>query len=310
MVAPTAERPYHTLITSGMSDLPMTTPAGADLPRYAELIISLPPEWRLTQEAFNDERNYWPIRLLKTLARLPHEHETWLGFGHTIPHNGDPAEPYAKNTELCSRLLSQPQLIPEPALGITVDDEKTIWFYSVVPLYRDEMEFKLKKGSDALFKLLEVHEVNEVLNIRAGVFARNGAGCSDVGVSCSAAEKAGDRRSPKGSAPLGALTPLCAPEYGTTAPRRNTRRCCPSDDWSSSVCVGLSGRPLNIADHATQVAVERNDVAETYVRKRMKQPGVPDNQSGEPDDNAGIQPASLARARSSAFRSNPSLVSR
>ena len=166
MVAPTAERPYHTLITSGMSDLPMTTPAGADLPRYAELIISLPPEWRLTQEAFNDERNYWPIRLLKTLARLPHEHETWLGFGHTIPHNGDPAEPYAKNTELCCALLSQPQLIPEPALGITVDDEKTIWFYSVVPLYRDEMEFKLKKGSDALFKLLEAHEVNEVLNIK------------------------------------------------------------------------------------------------------------------------------------------------
>jgi hypothetical protein len=166
MVAPTAERPYHTLITSGMSDLPMTTPEGTDLPKYAELILSLPPDWPLTKEAFADGRNYWPIRLLKTLARLPHEYETWLGFGHTVPNNGDPAEPYAENTKLCCALVYQPLLVPEPALALKIDDEKTIWFYSVVPLYEEEMNFKLKKGSGEFFKRLQRQEVNELLDIK------------------------------------------------------------------------------------------------------------------------------------------------
>jgi Suppressor of fused protein (SUFU) len=166
MVGPTAERPYHTLITSGMSDLPMTTPDGTDLPKYAELMLSLPPDWPLTQEAFADDRNYWPIRTLKTLARLPHEYQTWLGFGHTIPNNGDPAEAYAENTELCCALVYQPQLIPESALGLKIDDEKTIWFYSVVPIYKEEMEFKLKKGSEALFKRMMAQNVNELLDIK------------------------------------------------------------------------------------------------------------------------------------------------
>jgi Suppressor of fused protein (SUFU) len=166
MVAPSAERSYSTLITSGMSDRPMKTPEGAGVPQYAELILSLPPSWPLTDEAFKDERNYWPVRMLKTLARLPHRYETWLGFGHTVPNNGDPAERYAENTELCCALLYQPQLIPEPALELKIDEEKTIWFYSVVPLYQEEMDLKLKKGSEALFKLLDAHDVNELIDIK------------------------------------------------------------------------------------------------------------------------------------------------
>ncbi len=46
---------------------------------------------------------------------------------------------------------------------------------------------------------------------------------------------------------------------------------------------GLTGRPTYIAEHASQVAQEWEDVGETYVRRRMKEMGVPDNQIGEPD---------------------------
>src|SRR5262245_45453724 len=82
-VQPTAERPYHTLVTSGMSDRPMTVPAGAEEHRYAELMLSLPADWPLSSEAFQDDSNYWPVRLLKMLARFPHEYDTWMCFGHT-----------------------------------------------------------------------------------------------------------------------------------------------------------------------------------------------------------------------------------
>ena len=68
MVEPTPEKNYYTLVTSGMSDRPMNAPAECGELRYAEIAISLPPDWPLTQEAFADENNYWPLRWLKILA--------------------------------------------------------------------------------------------------------------------------------------------------------------------------------------------------------------------------------------------------
>jgi hypothetical protein len=43
------------------------------------------------------------------------------------------------------------------------------------------------------------------------------------------------------------------------------------------------GRPANIALHASQVAQEWEDVGERYVRKRMEELGIPENQIGQPD---------------------------
>src|SRR5688572_2295375 len=63
VVSPTLEFPFARLVTSGMSDLPMTLPDGVDAPRFAELTATLPAYWRLEQEALEDEAWYWPIRL-------------------------------------------------------------------------------------------------------------------------------------------------------------------------------------------------------------------------------------------------------
>src|ERR1044072_8556897 len=42
---PSPRRNYYTLVTSGMSDLPMHVPPEAEDQRYAELMICLPPDW-------------------------------------------------------------------------------------------------------------------------------------------------------------------------------------------------------------------------------------------------------------------------
>ena len=44
----------------------------------AELAIALPKDWKLDEESLKDERWYWPIGLLKVLARLPISGDTWL----------------------------------------------------------------------------------------------------------------------------------------------------------------------------------------------------------------------------------------
>ena len=46
---------------------------------------------------------------------------------------------------------------------------------------------------------------------------------------------------------------------------------------------GVTGRPADIAEHASQVAGEWEDVGERYVRKRMKELGIPQDQIGQPD---------------------------
>ena len=153
IVEPSDTRPYYTLVTSGMSDRPMTVPEGADEYRYAELLACLPPTWKMSQEDFKDDRNYWPVRWLKMLARMPHAYDTWLGMGHTVP-NGDPAEPYAAGTKLCCMMLLPPPLFDEEFMTLGLPD-RVINFYQMVPIYRQEMELKLKEGLEGFIEKLE-----------------------------------------------------------------------------------------------------------------------------------------------------------
>ncbi|QPF71544.1 suppressor of fused domain protein [Roseateles sp. DAIF2] len=160
VVKPSPAFPYVRFITSGMSDLPMTVPEGAEVPRYAELMMTLPADWKTDQASFEDESWYWPIRLIKGLARLPHKHATWLGFGHTVP-NGDPAEPYAPNTALCGALVLPPVSVPPAFRSLDIPGVKTVSFYAVVPLHAKEMEFKLRAGVNRLLERFDRKGVDD-----------------------------------------------------------------------------------------------------------------------------------------------------
>ncbi|MCH5596516.1 suppressor of fused domain protein [Niabella ginsengisoli] len=173
-VKPSKQFPFQTLVTSGMSDKPMSVPAGFDLEeyRYAELCILLPENWILeglndqtNKDNITDEKNYWPIRWLKTIARFPHEYNTWLGYGHTIP-NGEGAAPFAENTAFGCMIL-----MPSLSLGgrfytLKINREKTIHFHCLYPLYKEEMDFKLKEGFDALLQKFDLFNVTDIVDIK------------------------------------------------------------------------------------------------------------------------------------------------
>jgi hypothetical protein len=163
-VPPQPERDYHTLVTTGMSDRPMTVPAGAEDFRYAELVIGLPREWPLSEGAFQDERNYWPVRWMKQLARFPHEYQTWLAPAHTVP-NGDPPQPFAPNTGFCCWLLWPPALTAEEFVELKIDEHKTVHFMALIPLYEEEMQLKLSEGVDPLIDRLAEAGVTELLDV-------------------------------------------------------------------------------------------------------------------------------------------------
>ena len=148
VVPPSEERDYCTLVTMGMGAHRMNVPE--ELAEYklerAELAIALPADWKLDQESMKDERWYWPIRLLKGLARFPIECETWLGCGHTM----DNEEPFAGNTKLCASILIEPQNAEDGSEVCVLPGGEEVNFYQVIPLYEDELNYKLEHDADAL----------------------------------------------------------------------------------------------------------------------------------------------------------------
>lgn len=148
VVPPSEERDYYTLVTMGMGAHRMNVPE--ELAEYklerAELAIALPGNWKLKHEDLKDERWYWPIRLLKTMARLPIASDTWLGFGHTMDNEDD----FAKDTKLCAAILTGPQDTEDGSEVSILPSGEEVNFYQVIPLYRDELEYKLAHDADAL----------------------------------------------------------------------------------------------------------------------------------------------------------------
>lgn len=170
-VKPTQKFPFHALVTSGMSDKPMTVPVGSESHKYAELCILLPDNWVIDgtsfitmEEAFKNENNYWPVRWLKTIARFPHEYDTWVGHGHTIP-NGQNADPFAENTEFGCIVLLPSLSLGTNFFNLKVNEQKNIHFYCLYPLYKEEMDFKLKKGCNALLDKFEKFQVTDIVDI-------------------------------------------------------------------------------------------------------------------------------------------------
>ena len=148
VVPPSGDRDYYTLVTMGMGAHRMNVPE--ELAEYklerAELAIALPRNWKLKREDLKNERWYWPIRLLKALARLPIASDTWLGFGHTM----DNEEDFAKDTKLCAAILTGPQDTEDGSEVCILPSGEEVNFYQVIPLYRDELEYKLAHDADAL----------------------------------------------------------------------------------------------------------------------------------------------------------------
>ena len=164
-IKPTPERNVHTFVSTGMSDLPMSAPEGSEGSKYAELLVTLPAEWPVSEDDFKNEKNYWPIGALKWLARFPYEYETWLWSGHTVPH-GNPPGPYHPSTRFVGAIIAPPVTVSPEFLSFRCSPDKEVSFFSVIPLYPEEMDLRLRKGSDALFDLFAKSGVNEIIDIQ------------------------------------------------------------------------------------------------------------------------------------------------
>jgi len=157
------DRPYHILLSCGMSALPMKVPSDIDSSPYAEVMILLPKEWNLDYDSFEDERNYWPIRLMKEIMILPHPDETWLGFGHTFGHEDD--DEFAERIGFNSVMLANSMELSDDFTHIELDSDEVVTIFTLIPLYKEELEFKKQNGATALLERFDQFGIEEIVKV-------------------------------------------------------------------------------------------------------------------------------------------------
>ena len=137
------ERDVYTLVTSGMSDLEMSVPAGVKAPRRCELIL------------YCSEPKPEYIETMRFLAHFPHNQKTWIGSGHTVP-NGNPPAPLWGSSVLDTILFIPPivkrdQTLPDELIL----DGEAVHFLWMVPLTTPECNLKLAKGLNSILDLFQ-----------------------------------------------------------------------------------------------------------------------------------------------------------
>ena len=158
MLPATEEDPYLKLVTMGAGAYKMNVPSELKDYKleYAEYVILLPKDWNIDS---GDEKDYWPTRALKDIARLPINSNTWLGYGHTVQADVE-GKPYAENTGLNNIMLVNAVSTKGDPMRLTMSTGKVVNFYLLLPIYQDELEYKMEDGADALVDLLLENEAD------------------------------------------------------------------------------------------------------------------------------------------------------
>jgi hypothetical protein len=163
VILPSPTQPYYSLLTSGMSDLGMQGARGPV--KLAEVCLSLPSDWPISKNDMEwaTPEYFWPIAVLKQVARYPHLHGTTLSRNHTIGSIDRP-EPIDPAGRFVGLILREPVTLPKGAEQLKTDDGRDIKYLGIIPLFRDELAFKLEHGSGALEDKLSAANVTELLN--------------------------------------------------------------------------------------------------------------------------------------------------
>ena len=168
ILPPSSEDGFTVAYTTGMSDKPMTLPdelADHEELKYAEVFLFLPRDWDLGKEFQSlgsdvPPERFWPIHMLKFLTRFPHEYNTWLGPGHTIP-NGPNYSPLGPGVGFGGVALAVNGALDK----VEVKDGRRVNLLFAIPAYQEEIEYKLKYGMNALLERFSQQNMPIVLDI-------------------------------------------------------------------------------------------------------------------------------------------------
>jgi Suppressor of fused protein (SUFU) len=153
LTEPTAERPFYTLKTSGMSARAMTVPAGMEDLAFAEVCLCLPADGPAPDD------DYWPVRLLKAVAHYPHLTKGWIAWGSTVEN----PKPYDPAGRFIGAFLTAPAKLPLGDEEFTREDGRLVRYLAVVALMESELRFAREHGPEELDERLTRAGVTELI---------------------------------------------------------------------------------------------------------------------------------------------------
>ncbi len=143
IIPPEKHRKYYVLSTIGAGAYKMRVPKSLKdkkIDRF-ELTVMLPDSWNVDGR---DNNSFWPFHILRMTARIPAYYDTWLGWGYST----DNTEPFYSESELCGMLLSMPKYCPDSNeyTACTLPCGDDVNFYQLIPIYKEELDFKNERG--------------------------------------------------------------------------------------------------------------------------------------------------------------------
>lgn len=108
-----------------------------------ELYFCLPSHWDF--EDYENPNFAWVYSWLHKLESFVKEKNTWFGPGHTIPT----AKPEVAISNLMTQeyfIFLEPILLERELAPISIGND-TVYFLAVVPIFGDELDYKMGKGT-------------------------------------------------------------------------------------------------------------------------------------------------------------------
>ena len=161
--SPTANRPYHTFVTYGMSSIDMNVPNNKKECKRCELSITLPSTWELIDNNSSNMETYWPIQLLIDTAYFPFNYNAWFCKGSTLNSEIDYI-PTIMGTQYSGLALLPNFTLPIQFSNVTLND-KLVQIYSIVPLFDEEFLCIINNGLEKLLSGFFDNKINEVIKI-------------------------------------------------------------------------------------------------------------------------------------------------
>ena len=147
------KRPWHTLVTEGISERQCFAPNEFADYRRIELMFYLPPHWDFSQLLSCDEWS-WPLRMAQYLGRYVHQRKTFFIPGHSFgPGNEDDCYIFP-GSKLNNMLFAFPA-DEEEDFNLLYVEGKPVSFIRAIPITPAEVQYKCDVGIEPLLQLLD-----------------------------------------------------------------------------------------------------------------------------------------------------------
>lgn len=152
--------PVTVVMTNGLSDYKMPVPEKWQGYEHTELYFCLPSYWEW--DALDNPQMNWIYPWIQRLAKHVVEKNTWFGHGHTMPCGAD-MKPLSATMQQNHFLLSLPILLEDELKPVMVN-EKTIYFLAIIPIFKNELDYKNQKGTLKFLQKLMSGGITEKLD--------------------------------------------------------------------------------------------------------------------------------------------------